>query len=360
MPLVASAISLLEQLISTPSPSREEDSTAALIADWLSTRGCRVERQGNNVWSRSRPPSERPVVLLNSHHDTVRPAAGWATDPYAPTWTGDKLTGLGSNDAGGPLVAMLAAFVTLKDEDLGFDLLIAATAEEEISGQNGIASILPALGYVDCGIVGEPTGLEAAISEKGLVVLDGKTRGRAGHAARRGGENALYRALDDIARLRGYRFTEASETLGEVLVTVTQIEAGTQHNVVPDTCSFVVDVRTTDAYSNAETVALLQNELRHSTLTPRSLRLQPSGLAATHPLRLAVDDLGLETYGSPTLSDQALLPFPTLKFGPGDSARSHTAGEYILRSEIAAGVSGYVGLLRSLRRSMNSAPAARV
>lgn len=345
------ALALLERLVATPSYSGDEGATADLIAAWLTGRGCRVERRGHNVWARTGRPG--PLVLLNSHHDTVRPNAGWADEPsgpHAPTWDGERLVGLGSNDAGGPLVALLAAYVALADEDLGYELCVAATAEEEVSGAGGVASILDALGPVACGIVGEPTSLRAAVSEKGLVVVDAVTRGRAGHAARREGANALYRALDDVAAVRGARFGE-SPTLGAVLATVTQLEAGTQHNVVPAACRWVIDVRTTDAHANAETVERLRAAVsEHTTLTPRSVRLQPSGLAPEHPLyRAAVEGLGLEAYGSPTLSDQALLPFPTLKLGPGDSARSHTAGEWIGRGEVAAGVEAYEGVLRGLR-----------
>lgn len=396
------AITLLERLIATPSFSREEGATADLIADWLTARGHTVHRQGNNVWATKRAntsltpsaqvPSGTPTetdtpskanalpwlgakatpagsptpagpnppqansaagqhfhLLLNSHHDTVRPASTWTTDPFTPTWNGERLTGLGSNDAGGPLVAMLAAFDRLKDTDLTFDLSIAATAEEEISGPNGIASILDQLGPVDCAIVGEPTSLDAAVAEKGLIVLDGVATGVSGHAARSEGTNALYLALDDIKALRGLVLAKASSTLGPVLVTVTQIAAGTQHNVVPDRCTFVVDVRSTDAYTNAQIVELLQQSVVHSVLTPRSLRLQPSGLSPKHPLyRAAVYELGLRPYGSPTLSDQALLPFPTLKLGPGESSRSHSADEFILRSEVLAGIDTYVRLLRRL------------
>ena len=343
-------LALLERLIATPSYSREESATAGLVAAWLTERGCPPERRGNNVWARTGRPG--PLVLLNSHHDTVRPNAGWADEPsgpHAPTWDGDRLVGLGSNDAGGPLVALLAAYVALKDEALPFELCVAATAEEEVSGAGGVASILGGLGEVACGIVGEPTSLAAAVSEKGLVVVDGLTRGRSGHAARREGANALYRALDDVAAVRAVRFGD-SPTLGEVLATVTQIEAGTQHNVVPAECRWVVDVRTTDAHTNDETVALLRAAVsEHTVLTPRSTRLQPSGLSPNHPLyRAAVGGLGLRPYGSPTLSDQALLPFPTLKLGPGDSSRSHTAGEFIRRGEVEAGVATYVRLLREL------------
>ena len=358
--IIAPVIDLLESLIATPSFSREEGPTADLIAAWLAARGADVRRHGHNVYATRRsaaaatlPDGTRAHVLLNSHHDTVRPAAGWAGygDPFSPTWDGDKLTGLGSNDAGGPLVALLQTFVDLAGEGLGFDLTVAATAEEEISGPNGIASVLPLLPPVTCAVVGEPTSLEAAVAEKGLVVIDGETRGRSGHAARGEGDNALYRAIEDIRALRDYAFASTSERLGPVLVTTTQIEAGSQHNVVPDRCRFVVDVRTTDAYANEETVRLLRAAASgHTTLTPRSTRLQPSGLSPRHPLyRAAVEGLGLRPYGSPTLSDQALMPFPTLKLGPGDSARSHTAGEHIYRREVERGVGVYKGLLRGLR-----------
>ena len=351
-------IALLESLIATPSLSRDEGATAQLIADWLTARDCPVQRHGHNVWSthvsafaKTRPDGTRPHLLLNSHHDTVKPAATWTTDPFAPTWEGERLTGLGSNDAGGPLVCLLETFVRLKDADLPFDLTVAATAEEEISGPGGIASIVSLLPPVTCAIVGEPTSLEVAVAEKGLVVIDGVTTGVSGHAARSEGANALYRALDDVQILRKYAFAETSEQLGPILVTTTQIEAGTQHNVVPDTCRFVVDVRTTDAYANEDTVAQLQAAVSaHTTLTPRSTRLQPSGLSPKHPLyRRAVGEMGLRPYGSPTLSDQALMPFPTLKLGPGDSARSHTAQEHIYRGELAAGVETYVKLVRGLR-----------
>ena len=353
-------IPLLESLIATPSLSREEGPTADLIAAWLSERGVAPQRRGHNVYATRRSPAaatlpngRRAHVLLNSHHDTVRPAAGWSEhgDPFAPTWDGDRLTGLGSNDAGGPLVALLQTFVDLRDDELPFDLTIAATAEEEVSGAGGVASLLPHLPPVTCAIVGEPTGLDAAVAEKGLVVVDAETRGRSGHAARSEGANALYRAIDDIRLLRDYAFAKTSERLGPILVTTTQIEAGSQHNVVPDRCRFVVDVRTTDAYANEETVRLLQAAVsEHTRLTPRSTRLQPSGLSPKHPLyRAAVDGLGLRPYGSPTLSDQALMPFPTLKLGPGDSARSHTAGEHIYRHELERGVEIYTALLRGLR-----------
>lgn len=306
-------------------------------------------RSGHNVWVRH--PHWRaglPVVLLNSHHDTVQPAASWTHPPFAATWDGDRLIGLGTNDAGGPLVALIGAFLRLRHRtDLPYNLVLAATAEEEISGPNGIASILPLLGTVDCGIVGEPTSLAVAIAERGLVVIDGVATGIAGHAARDEGTNALYIALDDIQRLRHFAFPTVSDALGAVKVSVTQISAGTQHNVVPDQCQFVVDVRVNECYTNESVVAQLQ-ALCQSTLTARSLRLQSSGIAPDHPLARAVRATGLPIYGSPTLSDQALMPFPTIKLGPGDSARSHTADEYIHRHEIEEGVAAYLEVLGCL------------
>lgn len=343
-------VALLTDLVRTPSFSKEEGATAGILAAFFKQQGLSdAQRSGHNVWVRH--PHWRdglPVVLLNSHHDTVRPTGAWTYPPLAATWDGDRLVGLGANDAGGPLVSLIGAFLLLSDRtDLPYNLVLAATAEEEISGPNGIASILPLLGTVDCGIVGEPTSLAAAIAERGLVVIDGEATGVAGHAARDEGTNALYIALDDIQRLRGFAFPEVSETLGAVKVSVTQMGAGSQHNVVPDKCHFVVDVRVNDCYTNEAVVAQLQ-ALCQSTLTPRSLRLQPSGIAPGHPLVRAIRAAGLDTYGSPTLSDQAMMPFPTVKLGPGDSARSHTADEYIYRHEIAAGIATYLLVLGHL------------
>lgn len=347
--IVSDCIHLLERLIATPSLSRQEDATAHLIATFLEEQGLTIKRAGNNVWVRHPHWQEGlPVVLLNSHHDTVKPAASWQRDPHQASWEGDQLFGLGSNDAGGPLVSLIAAFLALKDRtDLPYNLLLAATAEEEISGAGGIASILPGIGPIACGIVGEPTMLDAAISERGLIVIDGEAQGVSGHAAREEGLNALYLALEDIDQLRTFQFPKQSDSLGPVKVSVTQIEAGTQHNVVPDRCRFVIDVRVNEQYTNQEVVDQLQ-ALCQSELKPRSLRLQSSGLPPDHPLMRAVNACGLKTYGSPTLSDQALMPFPTVKIGPGDSARSHTAEEYIRRTEIEAGVAVYRQLLEKL------------
>lgn len=343
-----SAIDLLQQLIATPSLSRQEEKTAEILANFFTARDIPVNRRDNNVWVRSKHWEEgKPTLLLNSHHDTVKPAAGWQRDPHRPTLEGDQLFGLGSNDAGGPLVSLIATFLHFYGrEDLPYNLILAATAEEEISGPKGVASILPKLGTIALGIVGEPTQMHMAIAEKGLMVIDGEAKGKSGHAAREEGVNALYIALDDIRQLRDYRFERVSDLLGPVKVSVTQIEGGSQHNVVPDRCRFVVDVRTNELYRNEEVFENLQS-LTQSELTARSFRLNSSRIDREHPLIRTGKGLGRNYFGSPTLSDQALMPFPTLKMGPGDSARSHTADEYIRLSEIEAGVAIYRDLLEA-------------
>jgi acetylornithine deacetylase len=343
--LTDDAIGLLTQLIQTPSFSREEAGTADIIAAFLTQAGIPTQRQGNNVWATSRHfDPEKPTILLNSHHDTVKPGVAWTYPPFGAVLEGDKLTGLGSNDAGASAVSLLAVFRYFYDRPMAFNLICAITAEEEISGANGIKSILPVLGKIDLGIVGEPTGMNAAIAEKGLLVLDGVARGRTGHAARNEGENALYKALDDIQWLRTYQFPEISEMLGPVKMTVTQISAGTQHNVVPDECRYVVDVRPTECYANEEILATVRAHVQ-AEITPRSTHLQSSGISSAHPIVRKAVAMGKTTYGSPTLSDQALMRFDTLKMGPGDSARSHAPDEYILLSEIRAGIADYVELL---------------
>ncbi len=342
------AIELLRALIAIPSLSREEGRTADLIFRHLTEHGHAPLRSGNNVYARSKNwVAGRPVILLNSHHDTVRPAAGYTRDPFRPDIEDGKLYGLGSNDAGGALVSLIHTFLDVKGE-LGCNLILAATAEEEISGPNGIAALLPELGPIDAGIVGEPTLLDLAVAERGLVVLDGLTEGVSGHAARQEGTNALYLALDDINAIRHHDFARPSELLGPTSATVTVIQSGSQHNVVPDRCEFLVDLRINEAYTNEEAVTELRSLCRHARLTPRSLRLQSSGIPASHPLVRA----GLSarpaarTYGSPTLSDQALMSFPTLKIGPGDSARSHSADEFIYVEEVRAAEKLYGALLR--------------
>lgn len=346
--LATKAISLLKELITTPSFSREEAATASIIANFFNDLQIPVQRSGNNVWAKSKHWQEgNPCILLNSHHDTVKPAAAWQRDPFQANLEGDKLYGLGSNDAGGPLVALIATFLYFYEKaDLEFNLIMAATAEEEISGKNGIASILLALGKIDVGIVGEPTQMHMAIAEKGLMVIDAEALGKAGHAARNEGENAIYKALKDIESIQNFTFEKVSPLLGSVKMTVTQIEAGTQHNVVPDSCRFVIDIRTNEEYSNEEVFKILQQQVS-STLKARSFRLNSSKIDLDHPLVLAGKSMDLNHFGSPTLSDQALMPFPTLKMGPGDSARSHTADEYILLSEIEKGIEIYCRLLEA-------------
>ena len=339
------AIELLIQLIQTQSFSREEAGTADILAAFLTRHGIPERRQGNNVWAVSRDfDPAKPTILLNSHHDTVKPGVAWSYPPFGAVVEGDRLTGLGSNDAGASAVSLLAVFRYFYGRPAAFNLICAITAEEEISGPNGIKSILPELGKIDFGIVGEPTGMNAAVAEKGLLVLDGVARGRTGHAARDEGENALYKALDDITWLRTYQFPAVSDLLGPVKMTVTQISAGTQHNVVPDECRYVVDIRTNEYYANEEILAIVRNNAQ-AEITPRSTYLQSSGLPLTHPLVRKAVVMGKKTYGSPTLSDQALLRFPTFKMGPGDSARSHAPDEYILLSEIRGGIADYIKLL---------------
>ncbi|WP_020527911.1 M20 family metallo-hydrolase [Flexithrix dorotheae] len=339
---------LLKTLISTKSLSRKEDETASLIASFLQSKNLQVNRHLNNVWVTSPHFDDaKPTILLNSHHDTVKPNPGWTKDPFFPLLEDDKLTGLGSNDAGGPLMALLGAFLLMKDENNEFNLIFAATAEEEISGKNGIASILEKLGKIDLGIVGEPTQCQMAIAEKGLMVMDCTAHGKAGHAARNEGVNSIYKAMKDIEWFRTFNFPRTSETLGEIKMSVTQIEAGKQHNVVPDLCKFVVDVRSTDAYSNKEIYEIIKQHVE-CEVNPRSFRLNSSGISLNHPIVKKGIELNLSYYGSPTLSDQALMPFTTIKIGPGDSARSHTADEYIYLSEIKQGIETYVNLLSGL------------
>ena len=338
---ITEAVELLKQLIATPSRSRDEARTADLLHAFLAQCGAAPERLANNVWVRSEGfDPARPTLLLNSHHDTVRPAASYTRDPYAPTVEDGKLYGLGSNDAGASVVCLLETFLTFRTRPLPFNLVLGISAEEECMGENGIRALLPALGKVDMALVGEPTGMQAATGERGLVVLDCTAHGKSGHAARGEGVNALYIALDDIARLRSFRFGRESELLGPIGIAVTQIEAGTQHNVVPDTCRFVVDVRTTDAYSNEETVGILQAALR-SDAVPRSTRIRAAAVGGEHPLVKAAVAAGRETYVSPTTSDRTLMPFPALKMGPGQSSRSHTADEFVLLEEIAEGIAVY-------------------
>lgn len=347
------AVELLKQLIATPSPSRREEATATLLFDYLQKAGAEPRRKANNVWAVAPgyDPS-RPTLLLNSHHDTVDPVAGYTRDPYTPDIIDGRLYGLGSNDAGGSVVALTETFLNLRNSPLAVNLILALSAEEEVSGANGISLLLPAIeaeGYnIDMAIVGEPTRLQPAVGERGLVVLDCVAHGRAGHAARQEGDNALYHAIDDINRLRNFSFDKESSLLGPIGINVTMINAGTRHNVVPDRCEFVVDVRTTDAYSNAETVAIIA-DLLHSDVVPRSTRLSASAIPLNHPLVEKTVATGRVPFVSPTMSDMALMhKFPSLKIGPGDSARSHTANEFIFISEIQEAIDFYTSLIKSL------------
>ena len=342
------AIQLLKKLIATPSFSREEQETGDLIELFFRKRSIVPQRIGNNILVRSKHWSAtKPTILLNSHHDTVKPASGYTKDPYNPEVSGKKLYGLGSNDAGGSLVALIATFMHLHEQKLPYNLLFVASAEEEISGPNGIAAVRDNIAPIALGIIGEPTQMRMAIAEKGLMVVDGEAKGESGHAARDEGENALYIALKDIEWLKSYEFEKVSDVLGKTKMTVTQIQAGTQHNVVPDSCKFVIDIRTNEEYSNEEVFELIQKHTA-SELTARSFRLNSSKIALDHPIVLRGKALGLPHYGSPTLSDQALLPFTTIKIGCGKSARSHTANEFIYVKEIEEGIGVYLQLLEGL------------
>lgn len=343
------AVTLLQQLITIPSFSREEQATADLIEKYLKDQGLNPQRKVNNVWVHERDYDQnKPTLLLNSHHDTVKPSDGWAQDPFIAAFEGEKLIGLGSNDAGASVVALLQAFQYLNRLDqLPYNIDLAITAEEEISGANGISIVIPELGDIDLGIIGEPTGMQMAVAEKGLMVLDCVVQGKSGHAARKEGENALYKAIPVIDWFKNYQFEKASELLGPVKMTVTQIQAGSQHNVVPDRCEIVVDVRSNEEYTNEEILKVIQ-ENTEAQITPRSTRLSSSGISLEHPAVKRGQSLGLDCYGSPTLSDQALLDLPTLKIGPGKSERSHTADEFVLRSEIKEGIRIYIELLRGL------------
>jgi len=347
--IVSESIELLKAMVEIPSPSCEEKEVADYLEKKFTSWGLNPARYGNNLWMRNKNWSEgKPVILLNSHIDTVRPASGWTYNPFKATIEQDRITGLGSNDAGASVVSLLGTFRHFFTVgSLSFNLIFCASAEEEISGVNGIVSVLGKLGKIDLAIVGEPTQMQIAIAEKGLLVLDCEAKGRAGHAARDEGENAIYKAIKDIQVLEQYRFPEESPVLGPVKITVTQISAGHQHNVVPDSCRFVVDVRTNELYSNQDAFQIISG-LVQSEVHPRSFRLNSSGINADHPLVRRGIDIGLGIYGSPTTSDQAVIPYPSVKIGPGDSARSHTANEYIQISEIRQGIETYVRLLEKL------------
>lgn len=341
---------LLKNLIATSSFSKEEESTASIIETFLQTHSVKTNRIQNNIWATNLHYDERkPTLLLNSHHDTVKPNKGYTLDPFSPIEKDGKLFGLGSNDAGGCLVSLIACFLYFFDRtDLPYNIVLIASAEEEISGINGVELVLKEVPTIDFGIVGEPTLLEMAIAERGLMVLDVEAIGVAGHAAREEGENALYKILPDIEWFKTYQFDKVSDLLGAVKMTVTVIETDNKaHNVVPSTCKMVVDVRVNELYSFEEILATIQANIK-STVKPRSLRLRSSGIALDHVVVKAGLSLGKGYYGSVTTSDKALMPFPALKMGPGDSARSHTADEFIFLNEIEEGVLTYIQLLSTI------------
>ncbi|MEZ5071472.1 MAG: M20/M25/M40 family metallo-hydrolase [Bacteroidales bacterium] len=349
---------LLMDMLAIPAVSRKENARADFLEQRLRGMGFPVQRFHNNLLvgeAESRP--HRPLVLLNSHIDTVAPVEGWTDDPFLPRSVGDRITGLGSNDAGASVVTLIETFRLWQSRpDPDLRLLLLLSAEEEVSGDKGLSSVWPELPTPDAVMVGEPTGMHPAVAERGLMVLDGTVEGKAGHAARKEGENAIYKALADVAFIEQLAFPKASEWLPAPGAQVTMISAGSAHNVVPDVCRYVVDVRSNDMYTNEALLDLLRAGCR-GTLVPRSMRLRSSSLKEDHPLMQAVHTCGMKPFGSATLSDMALIPVPALKMGPGDSARSHTAGEYILRSELAAGVEEYTRFLRALARVYRDRPS---
>ncbi|MDQ3392646.1 MAG: M20 family metallo-hydrolase [Bacteroidota bacterium] len=348
-PLTDDAILLLKNLISTKSFSKEEDETATIIEIFFRSKDIPTNRLKNNVWSKNKfYDPQKPTILLNSHHDTVKPNPGYTNNPYDAFEEDGRLYGLGSNDAGGCLVSLIATFCHFyPKENLKYNFILAATAEEEISGNDGLELLLPDLGELEFAIVGEPTQMDLAIAEKGLLVLDCIATGRAGHAAREEGDNAIYKAIKDINWFQNYKFEKVSPFLGPIKMSVTLINAGSAHNVVPHICEFVVDVRVTEMYAPEEILKTIQNHIK-SVVKPRSVRLKPSSIDPGHPIVQAGLRLGGKTYGSPTTSDQALLSIPSLKMGPGHSERSHTANEYVYLHEIKEGIEKYVAILEEI------------
>lgn len=347
--LIDDSVYLLKKLITCPSFSGKEEVTANVLQKFLEEKGLKVHRKKNNVWVYNKYFKKGlPLILLNSHHDTVRPNSGYTLDPFHPDIEDGKLYGLGSTDAGGALVSLIAAFLYYaKAPELNYNIVLACTAEEEISGADGLELILPELGKIDFAIIGEPTEMHMAIAEKGLLVLDITVYGKAGHAARHEGENAIYKAMKTVEWFRNFRFPRVSSLLGPVHMNVTGIKAGIQHNIIPDRCELTVDIRVTDKYTHEEIIEII-SEHTLCDIRARSLRLKPSFIDPEHPIVQSGIALGRKTYGSPTLSDQALLSVPSVKMGPGDSSRSHTADEFILISEISEGIRIYIELLKPL------------
>jgi acetylornithine deacetylase len=343
------AVALLKELIAIPSISRDERRAADRLSQYLDMYNLPHGREGNNLWVGCPDwDNNRPTVMLNAHIDTVKPVSSWTRDPFTATQEGDTIYGLGANDCGGGLVALLQTYRIMLHRQRNYNLLWVASAEEEVSGENGFSRVIHQLPPIDVTIVGEPTSMQPAIAEKGLMVIDGYAHGKSGHAAREGGVNAIYEALDDLVWLRDYKFRKTSPLLGATKMTVTVVESGTQHNVIPDTLHFVIDVRTNEFYQNEYLFEFLRKKMTKCELHARSFRLHSSSIPAEHPLIRRCVDRGMQPFGSPTLSDQALMPFPSFKLGPGDSNRSHSADEFIRISEIEQAIDTYVALLDGL------------
>ena len=344
------AVELLKSLISIPSYSREEKDAADFLQRHIEAAGYIAGRKGNNVWILSPAfDSFKPTILLNSHIDTVKPAQGWQRNPHIPAEESGRLYGLGSNDAGASLVSLFYVFTLLTAKEQPYNLIFAASAEEEVSGAEGIESMLQDMPRIDLAIVGEPTGMQLAVAEKGLMVVDCTAHGVSGHAARNEGTNAIYKATEDIEWIRKTELPEKSDLLGPVKMSVTMIQAGTQHNVIPDRCSFTIDIRSNEYYTNEEIFEILKQNLSSGELKARSFRLSSSGIDIQHPVVKRAKSMRLNTFGSPTLSDQALMTFPSVKIGPGDSARSHSADEYIVIQDIKDAIELYYDLLDDLK-----------
>ena len=339
------AVELLQRLISIPRVSRQESSASDMLEEWMCTAGMSPHRDVNNLWSVAPGYDEhRPTILLNAHIDTVRPVASWTRDPHQPVIEEGRLYGLGSNDCGGGLVSLLQVYGHFCRHPQSYNLIFLASAEEEVSGANGISHVLPLLPHIDMAVVGEPTGMQPAVAEKGLMVVDMTSKGRSGHAARGEGVNAIYAMLDDLLWLRSYRFERVSDLLGPTLMSVTVLHAGTQHNVVPDICQATIDVRTNEHYTNEEVFDIIRSHV-HSEVKARSFRLHSSHISCHHPVVRRCISMGMTPFGSPTLSDQALMPFGSLKLGPGESSRSHSADEYICLHEISDAIESYIRIL---------------
>ncbi|MEO8960435.1 MAG: M20 family metallo-hydrolase [Ginsengibacter sp.] len=358
--LFSDAVSLLKQLINTPSFSKEEDKTADCLEAYFRKKNIKPNRYLNNVWAVNKHFNpNKTTLLLNSHHDTVKPNKGYTVNPFEAAEKDGKLYGLGSNDAGGALVSLLSTFIHFYEADLPFNIIFAGTAEEEISGRNGVEILLNHLPRIDCAIVGEPTLLNMAVAEKGLLVLDCIAYGKAGHAARSEGVNALYVAIKDINWLSSYHFPKVSSLLGPVHIEVTSINTPNQtHNIVPSECSFLIDIRVNELYAFEEIISIIREHIS-SQIQPRSIRLRPSSIEVNHPLVAAGKRMSISSYGSPTCSDMALMDFPSLKIGPGDSARSHTANEYIFLDEIKEGIKTYIQLMEGFGDELKNSESSK-